>query len=257
MFSLQPTSNMSIGNFSIVLFVFALSCLSCSGFQPTGHISSSLQQQQRQRQPQGLYMAGFGAPKVEKESEVKVIAGDSLCTCGSTKKYDDCCQPLHTSIGVKETGEGPDPATVLRSRFSALCNEMPFYLAESTHPAHKDYVAKDDDKVTTGTKRTKRSIWEKEFKRFTEAWEFKDLEIIETAVPTDGADADVSISLQRKLKSAAKWDTVNEKIRFRKTNMGKWAFVSNVIEVKKFEASMVGNVKGKGLSSFTKGQKSG
>ena len=47
--------------------------------------------------------------------------------------------------------------------FSLRCDSVPVLIAE------------DDDQAPTGSKRSKRSIWEKELKRFAEAWDFKKL----------------------------------------------------------------------------------
>lgn len=235
------------------LLILALTCSSCFGFQLAGHVSYLKQQVHHRSQFQPLF-AGFGKASEEKASTTIVPSGDSMCLCDSKKKYSDCCQTLHNSIGVKQEEE-VDATKVTRARFSALRSELSNYLVASTHPSHKDYVAEDDASSRTGSKRTKRQIWEKELKRFSEAWEFKDLtfinEIDDSKMPADGIDATVSVSLQRKQKSVSKWETVDETIQFRKTPEGKWAFISNVMSVTKFEASMVGNVKGKGLSTFT------
>jgi uncharacterized protein YchJ len=235
------------------LLIFALTCSSCFSFQFSGHVSSLKQQVQSKNQFQTLY-AGFGKASEEKASTDVVPSGDSKCLCDSGKKYSDCCQSLHNTIGVKQEVE-VDATKVTRARFSALRSELSGYLVASTHPDHKAYVAEDDSSSRTGSKRTKRQIWEKELKRFSEAWEFKDLifinEVDDSKIPADGIDATVSVSLQRKQKNVSKWETVDETIQFRKTPEGKWAFISNVMSVTKFEASMVGNVKGKGLSTFT------
>jgi uncharacterized protein YchJ len=235
------------------LFIFAVICSSCFSFRVSRH-ASSLKLVQHKNQFQPLH-AGFGKASEEKVSTDIVPSGESMCLCDSKKKYSDCCQSLHNTIGVKQEVE-VDATKVTRARFSALRSELSGYLVASTHPEHKSYVAEEDSSSRTGSKRTKRQIWEKELKRFSEAWEFKDLtftnEIDDSKIPADGVEATVSVSLQRKQKSVSKWETVDETIQYKKTPEGKWAFTSNVMSVTKFEANMVGNVKGKGLSSFTK-----
>jgi uncharacterized protein YchJ len=202
-----------------------------------------------------LMMAGFGKPKEGSGSSVlnnnAIPDGGTPCLCGSSKTYAECCLPNH--LGASLT---PPPTEVVRARFSALCSIQAAFILASTHPDSKDYVA--DDRISNesvGSKRSKRVIWEKEVKRFAEAWDFKDLEFVndaaESQLPPEGQDAFVTVKLQRKAKNLLKWEFIDEKIRFRK-HEGKWAFVSTDMKVTKQDAALVGNVEGKGLSSFSK-----
>ena len=59
-------------------------------------------------------MAGFGKASEEKAAMNLAPSGDSMCLCNSNKKYSDCCQSLHNSIGAKQEGEAPDATKVTR-----------------------------------------------------------------------------------------------------------------------------------------------
>ena len=196
-------------------------------------------------------MAGFGKSKSEKPRANTAPAGDSQCSCGTGKKYSDCCEPIHSGANPS-----PSPIELVRARFSALCNVLPAFIVASTHPDAKEYVPEDAEVVGVGSKRSKRVIWEKDVLRFAEGWDFKDFELVneaeDSAPPVDGSDAFVSVRLQRKTKNTLKWERVDERLRLRQRADGKWAYVSTDMKVTKPDATMVGNVEGQGLSSFTK-----
>lgn len=231
------------------LLILALIFSFSLGFQFSGSGASLKQYLRHGSQFQPLFMAGFG----NKASEEKVATniapdGESLCLCDSKRKYSDCCQLLHNSIDAQQDIE-VDATKVARARFTALRSELSSYLVASTHPSHKDYVSIEDESSRTGSKRTKREVWEKELRRFSEAWEFKDLsftnEIEDSKLSANGIDASVSVSFLRKQRNVSKWETINEVIQFRKNPEGNWAFVSSAVIVTKFEATMMNNVKGK------------
>jgi uncharacterized protein YchJ len=230
----------------VVLTLFFSSCV---GLQFSGPTTFLKQCSHHGNQFQPLFMAGFGNKASEEQVVTNIVpSGESLCLCDSKKKYSDCCQLLHDSIDTQQDVE-VDATKVARARFTALRYELSSFLVASTHPNNKDYVSKDDESSRTGSKRTKRQIWEKEVKRFSEAWEFKDLtlanDIEDSKLPADGMDATVTVSLLRKQRNVSKWETIDETIQFRKTVDGKWAFLSSAVMVTKFEATMMNNVKGK------------
>jgi uncharacterized protein YchJ len=194
--------------------------------------------------------AGFGVKKEAQKTELVVPAADQPCACGSSKAYSNCCGPLHSGAA-----RDPSPTEVIRARFSSLVYVMPDYVISSSHPDNKDYVAPQDaDEIIGGSKRSKRVIWERDMKRFAESWDFKALEFEDEArdaqAPAEG-DAFVTLKLLRKTKNTLKWETVDEKSRFRRTAAGQWAFVSTDMKVQKPEG-MVTNAEGRGLSSFSK-----
>jgi hypothetical protein len=233
----------------LLLLILALIFSFSLGFQFSGRSASLKQYLRHGSQFQPLFMAGFGNKASDEKVAINTAPdGESLCLCDSKKKYSDCCQLLHNSIDAQQDIE-VDATKVARARYTALRSELSSYLVASTHPNNKDYVSIEDESSRTGSKRTKREVWEKELKRFSEAWEFKDLtftnEIEDSKVPADGIDASVSISLLRKPKNVSKWETINEIIQFRKNSEGKWAFLSSAVMVTKFEATMMNNVKGK------------
>ena len=51
----------------------------------------------------------------------------SLCSCGSKKKYRDCCEPYHK--GLRKTCHSP--LEVLKSRYSAYCDDDGEYVLSS------------------------------------------------------------------------------------------------------------------------------
>ncbi|MCF7520532.1 YchJ family protein [Neisseria sp. ZJ106] len=61
------------------------------------------------------------------------------CPCGSGKKYDDCCRPLHQSERLPETAEA-----LMRSRYSAYVLQKIDYIVETTVPAQQHLLNRAD-----------------------------------------------------------------------------------------------------------------
>lgn len=58
---------------------------------------------------------------------------DTLCPCGSSLPYEECCAPY--ILGEKHA---PDVASLVRSRYTAFCQREFAYLVETTHPDFRD-----------------------------------------------------------------------------------------------------------------------
>lgn len=75
----------------------------------------------------------------------------SACPCGSGADYRACCRPYH------EGGEPRDPATLVRSRFSAFALGRADYLLRTLHPAH-ELRARDEREVLRELARAKHEL---------------------------------------------------------------------------------------------------
>ena len=173
-----------------------------------------------------LNMAGFG--KVEKKSTVasSLVPSDNkqTCSCGSGAAYDSCCKKFHDSLTAGS------PEQVVRGRFSALVyNYVPFLIA-TTHPDNKDFCGEDTAEQMMSSKRSKRDIWAKDLKKFCEDYEFKELAFGEQVV--NEADAELSLTLNRRKKGEMSWDTIDEKSRFKKDAKGAWAYIGSSMVIK-------------------------
>lgn len=60
----------------------------------------------------------------------KKSAANRPCPCSSGRPYRDCCRPFHRGA------EPEDPATLMRSRFSAFALGDGAHLWRTLHPAH-------------------------------------------------------------------------------------------------------------------------
>jgi len=88
------------------------------------------------------------------------ISGNSLCPCGSLKKYKKCCRIFHY-------GENPKNALeLMKSRYSAYASSLSKYIIETTHRDNPDFTS---DTVT----------WEKKIHESFDHSAFKKLEILE------------------------------------------------------------------------------
>lgn len=102
--------------------------------------------------------AGFGKPKVTTLDKVdNTPQPNTPCACDSGKVYEECCKPVHDGLHLNL-----NPVQVIRGRFSALCYGVVPFLVKSTHPDAKDYVGEDEGSEKFRSKKTKRTIWEKE-----------------------------------------------------------------------------------------------
>ena len=137
-----------------------------------------------------LYMAGFGAKKVDAAAATAPPNPSAPCACGSGAKYSDCCEPFHSGKSVP-----PTPVKVVRSRFSALVYKLTPYMIATTHASHKEYVDEEQ--------KSKRKIWEKDLKAFADEYDFRSIafedEARDSVVAADALQATVAFSakLQR------------------------------------------------------------
>ena len=84
---------------------------------------------------------------------------NSLCPCGSGKKYKDCCFKWH------KIGSAPNALLLMKSRYTAYAIGNADYIVKTTHPDSPHFEI-DIDK------------WKRSIKEFGNS-EFKKLEIIE------------------------------------------------------------------------------
>ncbi len=55
-----------------------------------------------------------------------------MCPCGSTKTYQECCQPFHNEMCLPATAE-----ELMRSRYSAFCLKKAGYLLNTWYPGSR------------------------------------------------------------------------------------------------------------------------
>jgi hypothetical protein len=139
----------------LVLFLVATETSLSYSLVPSKHVVSSKAMPHHRS---FVLQAGFGKAKVAVDSKLdNTPKTNSPCACGSGKVYEECCKPVHDN---KVTNL--NPVQVIRGRFSALSYGVVDYLVKSTHPDAKDYVAEDDGNEKFRSKKTKRTIWERD-----------------------------------------------------------------------------------------------
>ena len=85
---------------------------------------------------------------------------NSVCPCGSGKKYKKCCRVFHN-------GQTPQTALeLMKSRYSAYACHNESYIMETTHTSNSEY---NPDKIT----------WAQSIKAFMDDTAFNSLEILE------------------------------------------------------------------------------
>jgi len=84
---------------------------------------------------------------------------NTLCPCGSKKKYKLCCQRYHKGAQAK------DALALMKSRYSAYVKGEVKYIIKTTHPNNPLY---EKDIIN----------WSSSIENFTKETEFKGLEII-------------------------------------------------------------------------------
>jgi len=89
-----------------------------------------------------------------------MIGKNSLCPCGSKKKYKKCCHIYHKGALPK------DALNLMKSRYSAYAVGDANYIIKTTHTNNSDYTANTQK-------------WKSEIKEFCKNTEFKKLEILE------------------------------------------------------------------------------
>ncbi len=62
----------------------------------------------------------------------------NICPCCSGLKYEDCCQPFHQGESV------PTAEKLMRSRYSAYVICLPDYLINTTYPAKRKGLVKEE-----------------------------------------------------------------------------------------------------------------
>jgi len=88
------------------------------------------------------------------------ISVNSLCPCGSLKKYKKCCKIFHDNI------KKPSNALeLMKSRFSAYAFEQSEYIIKTTYKDNPDFS-------------TNISVWKEEIKMFSKNTNFEKLEIL-------------------------------------------------------------------------------
>ena len=88
------------------------------------------------------------------------IGANSICPCGSKKKYKRCCSRFHKDLIAKDALE------LMKSRYSAYAVGDAKYIVKTTHPNNNDYSS---DLLQ----------WIKEINTFTEGTNFEKLEIVD------------------------------------------------------------------------------
>ncbi|MFY4807423.1 YchJ family protein [Aliarcobacter butzleri] len=88
------------------------------------------------------------------------ISVNSLCLCGSLKKYKKCCKIFHDNI------KKPSNALeLMKSRFSAYAFEQSEYIIKTTYKDNPDFS-------------TNISVWKEEIEMFSKNTNFEKLEIL-------------------------------------------------------------------------------
>lgn len=88
------------------------------------------------------------------------ISVNSLCPCGSLKKYKKCCKIFHDNI------KKPSNALeLMKSRFSAYAFEQSEYIIKTTYKDNPDFS-------------TNISVWKEEIEMFSKNKNFEKLEIL-------------------------------------------------------------------------------
>jgi len=127
---------------------------------------------------------------------------NSLCPCGSEKKYKKCCKIFHD-------GQNPKNALLLmKSRYSAYAVGNSRYIINTTHINNKEYTT---DKIT----------WEESIKQFMNDTDFKSLEIIDF---TDGF-IEAYVTFKASIDINKNDSSFTEKSKFVKQN-DKWFYLS-------------------------------
>lgn len=69
---------------------------------------------------------------------------ESACPCGSSRRYADCCGPLHAGTAQASSAEA-----LMRSRYSAFVRADAAYLLASWHPSTRPASLELDDAPAT------------------------------------------------------------------------------------------------------------
>lgn len=134
------------------------------------------------------------------------ISANSLCPCGSSKKFKKCCKIFHNGSNPKTALE------LMKSRFSAYTVGDSKYIIKTTHPQNNEYT---DDTES----------WSESIKEFSKNSEFKGLVILDFI---DG-DEEAYVTFKALIEQYGQDASFVEKSKFYKVN-GMWLYHSGVIE---------------------------
>jgi len=127
---------------------------------------------------------------------------NSLCPCGSKKKYKKCCKIFHNGSLPKTALE------LMKSRYCAYAVGNSKYIMSTTHVLNNEY---SEDKNT----------WEENIQNFMKDASFNSLEVIEFI---DGAP-EAYVTFKANIDINGVDSTFTEKSKFIKENE-KWLYVS-------------------------------
>jgi len=129
---------------------------------------------------------GFGSQKAQKFD--RRPADDAACCCGlggMKYSYAQCCKEIHDS------GYAPDPAALVRARYSAYAYRLPDFLIDSTSQTHEEW---QED----------RPAWKKSLMQFCDNFVFEKLEVGEHEAVMPGAVETVAFRASMVQKGAVK-----------------------------------------------------
>lgn len=133
------------------------------------------------------------------------ISANSLCPCGSTKKYKKCCKIFHLGSKPKTALE------LMKSRYTAYVVGDAKYIMKTTHPQNIEY-----------TKDTQ--TWTSSIKEFSSNSEFVGLSILDFI---EGDDVSF-VTFNALIKQNGQDSSFIEKSRFEKVD-GMWLYHSGEI----------------------------
>lgn len=130
------------------------------------------------------------------------LTANSLCPCGSTKKYKKCCKLFHDNIN-----NPLNALELMKSRFSAYAFKNSEYIIKTTAKENPDYSEN-------------RLNWKKDIEIFSSITTFRNLEIIEFI----DADIESFVTFKATLFQNNQDVSFIEKSRFKKEN-NEWFYV--------------------------------
>jgi SEC-C motif domain protein len=131
---------------------------------------------------------------------------DSICPCGSEKRYLECCGRYHNGA------QAEDALKLMRSRYAAYVKQLPDYLMKTTHPDNPSYTLDVE-------------LWRKKILHFAQNTLFVGLEILEFV---DGSK-NASVTFTAYLKQDERNAGFTEKSSFEKVD-GRWLYKDGQIK---------------------------
>lgn len=135
----------------------------------------------------------------------KVI--DSTCPCKSGLDYNDCCKPYHEGAKVAE-----DPATLLRTRYSAYARGLADYIMETTDAEGSAWWHDAE-------------AWRANTRQFANSATFEGFRVISSEVAGDDAH---TIMFKAKISQKGKDISMVETSQF-VFREGRWLYKSGVV----------------------------